>query len=73
MFLTILGDTNYGFALCLCYEQAGAASLIFQALVLAVAVAVYLSNPIGHQGSLILFLFLTVSISVHPESYTYRL
>ncbi|KAG0616218.1 hypothetical protein M758_5G099300 [Ceratodon purpureus] len=40
--------------------KAGAASLIFQALVLAVAVAVYLSNPIGHQGSLILFLFLTV-------------
>ncbi|XP_024376487.1 solute carrier family 40 member 3, chloroplastic isoform X2 [Physcomitrium patens] len=40
--------------------KAGAASLIFQALVLAMAVAVYLSNPFGLQYSLILFLFLTV-------------
>lgn len=48
------------------HEQAGAASLIFQALVLAMAVTVYLSNPFGQQGSLILFLFLTVSASVLP-------
>lgn len=40
--------------------KAGAASLIFQALALAMAVAVYLSNPFGKQGSLALFLFLTV-------------
>nr|XP_024365668.1 solute carrier family 40 member 3, chloroplastic-like isoform X1 [Physcomitrium patens]XP_024365670.1 solute carrier family 40 member 3, chloroplastic-like isoform X1 [Physcomitrium patens]XP_024365671.1 solute carrier family 40 member 3, chloroplastic-like isoform X1 [Physcomitrium patens]XP_024365672.1 solute carrier family 40 member 3, chloroplastic-like isoform X1 [Physcomitrium patens] len=40
--------------------KAGAASLIFQALVLAMAVTVYLSNPIGPQASLVLFLFLTV-------------
>nr|PNR27283.1 hypothetical protein PHYPA_029435 [Physcomitrium patens] len=41
-------------------SKAGAASLIFQALVLAIAVTVYLSNPIGPQASLILFLFLAV-------------
>lgn len=53
--------------LCVDHEQAGAASLIFQALVLAMAVTVYLSNPFGQQGSLILFLFLTVSVSVLSE------
>jgi hypothetical protein len=56
-----------GFGLFFGHEQAGAASLIFQALVLAMAVIVYLSNPIGQQGSLILFLFLTVSFSAHPD------
>lgn len=60
-----------GFWLCIGHEQAGAASLIFQALVLAMAVVVYLSNPIGQQASLILFLFLTVSFSVHAESFIF--
>jgi hypothetical protein len=48
------------------YEQAGAAALVFQASVLAMAVLVYLSNPLGHQGSLVVFLFLIVSqIPIH--------
>ncbi|KAH9575304.1 hypothetical protein CY35_01G105300 [Sphagnum magellanicum] len=40
--------------------KAGASALVFQASVLAMAVLVYLSNPLGHQGSLVVFLFLIV-------------
>jgi len=53
----------------LAHEQAGAASLIFQALVLAMAVTVYLINPFGQQASLILFLLLTVSDIVLSETF----
>jgi hypothetical protein len=46
--------------------KAGASALVFQASVLAMAVLVYLSNPLGHQGSLVVFLFLIVSqIPIH--------
>jgi hypothetical protein len=59
----------YSRGLCAVYEQAGAASLIFQALVLAMAVTVYLSSPFGQNGSLILFLFLTVSANLLSETF----
>lgn len=41
--------------------QAGAVGLVFQALLLSMAVAVYWSGTISHQSPLLTFLFLIVS------------
>lgn len=41
--------------------QAGAVGLVFQALLLSMAVAVYLSGSISHQSPLLIFLSLIVS------------
>lgn len=49
--------------------KAGAAGLIFQALVLGIAVAVYWSGSIAHQKSLIFFLFLVVLSRLGHMSY----
>jgi len=49
--------------------KAGAAGLIFQALVLGIAVAVYWSGSIAQQKSLIFFLFLVVLSRLGHMSY----
>lgn len=49
--------------------KAGAAGLIFQTLVLGIAVAVYWSGYIAHQKSLIFFLFLVVLSRLGHMSY----
>lgn len=43
------------------FFQAGAVGLVFQALLLSMAVAVYMSGSISHQSPLFIFLFLIVS------------
>lgn len=55
------------------YYQAGAAGLIFQASLLAMAVAVYWSGSLSQQNPLLFFLCLIVSMPFYLLSYRWQL